>query len=125
MNKWIADAFNVIFAIINIFVFAGFAIAIIGAWLSPEIYGIYNRTISTLLVIGFFILYILFVGVVSTLISINETLNNIELSLKRRKRAKPNKSTPSISESKPPNTPSVDDDRWTPPMGGLDNIIKK
>ena len=122
MNRWMTDIFSVIFNIINLIAFVIFVIGLVNALSSPETYGFYDRTFATLSVIGLFVLYILFVGVVSTLLSINETLQNIESSLTARGKAKPNKSLPSMGVGKMSATP---DDIWNSPKVGSDDKKKK
>jgi len=122
MNRWMTDIFSVIFNIINLIAFVIFVIGLVNALSSPETYGFYDRTFATLSVIGLFVLYILFVGVVSTLLSINETLQNIESSLTGGGKAKPNKSPPSMGGSNMPTTP---DDIWNSPKVDSDDKKKK
>ena len=122
MNRWMTDIFSVIFNIINLIAFVIFVIGLVNALSSPETYGFYDRTFATLSVIGLFVLYILFVGVVSTLLSINETLQNIESSLTGGGKAKPNKSPPSMGGGKMSATP---DDIWNSPKVGSDDKKKK
>ena len=122
MNRWMTDIFSVIFNIINFIVFVIFVIGIVNALSSPETYGFYDKTFATFSVIGLFVLYILFVGVVSTLLSINETLQNIESSLAGSGKAKPNKSPPSMKGGKMTTNP---DDIWNSPKLDLDDKTKK
>ena len=122
MNRWMTDIFSVIFNIINLIAFVIFVIGLVNALSSPETYGFYDRTFATLSVIGLFVLYILFVGVVSTLLSINETLQNIESSLAASGKAKLNKALSSMGGGKKSTTPH---DIWNSPKADSDDKKKK
>ena len=72
MNRFIANAFETILNIMHIIV----VIALIGITFSDS-----N---GPLLALGIFFIYILFVGMLTTFISINKTLGKIEGELKKQ-----------------------------------------
>ena len=102
MNRWLANIFSGIFNIVNLIVFLGFVVFLVGAWRSPENYGLSDSSSAFFIFVALLALYILFIGVVSTLLSINETLQNIETSLIGSEKSKPNKPLPSMPRGKNP-----------------------
>ncbi len=102
MNRWLANIFSGIFNIVNLIVFLGFVVFLVGAWRSPENYALSDSSSAFFIFVALLALYILFIGVVSTLLSINETLQNIETSLIGSEKSKPNKPLPSMPRGKNP-----------------------
>ena len=121
MNRWMADAFSVIF---NITHFIAFFVILytVGQLRENESYGLDDGFGVFLAFLAISAVYILFVGVVSTLLSINETLRSIETLLAGSEKAKPNKSSTSIGGSKMPTT---SDDIWNSPKEEPDDKKKK
>ena len=122
MNRWLANIFSGIFNIVNLIVFLGFIVFLVGAWRSPENYGLSDSSSSFFVFLALLALYILFIGVVSTLLSINETLQNIESSLTGSEKPKHNQSPPSMLRGK---NPTKADDIWNSPKGEPDDKTKK
>ena len=122
MNRWLANIFSGIFNIVNLIVFLGFIVFLVGAWRSPENYGLSDSSSSFFVFLALLALYILFIGVVSTLLSINETLQNIESSLTGSEKPKYNQSPPSMLRGK---NPTKADDIWNSPKGEPDDKTKK
>ena len=77
MNQWIADIFGRLLTVLHVIVFIGLALF----WSSSL--DNYDTTTPTLITLGLLILYVLFVGIIATFISIHETLQRIE-KLQRR-----------------------------------------
>tara|TARA_B100000989_G_scaffold100741_1_gene73580 strand:+ start:604 stop:972 length:369 start_codon:yes stop_codon:yes gene_type:complete len=102
VNRWLANIFSGIFNIVNLIVFLGFVVFLVGAWRSPENYALSDSSSAFFIFVALLALYILFIGVVSTLLSINETLQNIETSLIGSEKSKPNKPLPSMPRGKNP-----------------------
>ena len=122
MNRWLANIFSGIFNIVNLIVFLGSIVFLVGAWRSPENYGLSDSSSAFFVFLALLALYILFIGVVSTLLSINETLQNIESSLTGSEKPKHNQSPPSMLRGK---NPTKADDIWNSPKGEPDDKTKK
>ena len=122
MNRWLANIFSGIFNIVNLIVFLGFVVFLVGAWRSPENYGLSDSSSAFFIFVALLALYILFIGVVSTLLSINETLQNIETSLIGSEKSKHNKPLPSMPRGK---NPTKADDIWNSQKEVPDNKTKK
>ena len=92
MNKVIANIFSVILSTIHVVVIIGFII-VIGKYQSDKaavvnIFGnvAYDRGMFYGILFLVFLLYVLFVGLISTFVAINEHLEEISSSLKKTSR---------------------------------------
>ena len=121
MNRWMANIFSVIFNIAHLIAFFALLVFLADARESQS-FGITDGFGVFLAFLAISAGYILFVGVVSTLLSINETLQSIENLLGGSEKAKPNKSPTSMGGSNMPTTP---DDIWNSPKVDSDDKKKK
>ena len=79
MNEWISRVFGQLLTILHVIVVLGLLVFWLGALDTS-----YNNLILTLMTLGIFLMYVIIIGIITTIISINDTLHRIEHNLNKK-----------------------------------------
>ena len=79
MNEWTSRVFGQLLTILHVIVVLGLLVFWLGALDTS-----YNNLILTLMTLGIFLMYVIIIGIITTIISINDTLHRIERNLNKK-----------------------------------------